>query len=104
PPRYAQPRYLHSFPTRRSSDLFALLIASVSSSLLYTLKSFRLNLATKVGESTGFTKQGNFISSSIRSSKRSSFTFNVSGTLIPRSEEHTSELQSRLAIVCRLLR
>src|SRR5437588_8769484 len=70
---YGAHRDLHSFPTRRSSDLDALRI-SPSSTAAHS------NLATV------FDRQGNW-------RKRS----------IIRSEEHTSELQSHSDLVCRLL-
>src|SRR5205809_7137389 len=60
-------RYLHSFPTRRSSDLFFCSIATAGES-------------PSIASTSGF---------SMRSRNR--------------SEEHTSELQSRLHLVCRLL-
>src|SRR5437868_10011334 len=67
---YGHPPALHSFPTRRSSDLSPALIASSM-----RLSAIRSNL---------------LIASSISWS-------------IFRSEEHTSELQSRFDLVCRLL-
>src|SRR5439155_22016650 len=67
-------RYLHSFPTRRSSDLF-----------------FPKKMKTAVASPDIFHKtRGLVVSVSIFSVKN-------------RSEEHTSELQSRGHLVCRLL-
>src|SRR5205809_5775784 len=68
---YGDHRDLHSFPTRRSSDLGSA-------------------LANVTLTSTGFT--GNVTLRLI-----------VPSGLTARSEEHTSELQSRLHLVCRLL-
>src|SRR5438874_9378894 len=62
------PQNLHSFPTRRSSDLFTLGDAQV-----------RRDRLERVGGEVPF------------------------GALDRRSEEHTSELQSRRDLVCRLL-
>src|SRR5438445_9288492 len=64
---YGSHRDLHSFPTRRSSDLQSLTIRRIS-----------------------------FVSGD--------WSRHVSiGTILSRSEEHTSELQSRQYLVCRLL-
>src|SRR5947209_14689748 len=63
---YGARRHLHSFPTRRSSDL-----ESVA-----TIESSRSEADTRIPVSTG---------------------------RVSRSEEHTSELQSRQYLVCRLL-
>src|SRR5699024_12873817 len=74
-------RQLHSFPTRRSSDLInTLQVASVS--LKKDCNLLNLN------------------------SKRSKIAKTTSKIMFPqqmRSEEHTSELQSRFDLVCRLL-
>src|SRR5205809_1960727 len=69
---FAAHRDLHSFPTRRSSDL-----------------PTRRSSATSPSTT----------SSSIHCASRAT-TRSGAG---PRSEEHTSELQSRLHLVCRLL-
>src|SRR5687768_17624430 len=71
---YSDHRDLHSFPTRRSSDLFLFLLFLFSS----------------------------LLSSSLLSSLLFSFSF-LFFCETGRSEEHTSELQSRLHLVCRLL-
>src|SRR5260370_8339054 len=58
---------------------------------------FRSNLGT-------FKKSGSALTSTISTIFNNSGTVNVlSGTLQLRSEEHTSELQSHLNLVCRLL-
>src|SRR5699024_12025862 len=75
------PRYLHSFPTRRSSDL------SGSGLAAYTPPSHR------------FLRSG--LCSPSRMECRSAIT--ATGIAQDRSEEHTSELQSRFDLVCRLL-
>src|SRR5690625_6711500 len=63
-------RHLHSFPTRRSSDLFPVAI--------------KLRLLV-IGAAQRFKR------------------FDITPVRSPRSEEHTSELQSRGHLVCRLL-
>src|SRR5690606_41437598 len=82
--------YLHSFPTRRSSDLF--LNSTLSKSQQKTVKTDLLEGRTKmlyVAPET-LTKQENI-------------TFFSDINISFRSEEHTSELQSRENLVCRLL-
>src|SRR5690606_42157622 len=80
---------LHSFPTRRSSDL------SYTSDVLYVshfmsiVKRIRKFANLRIRESTFYPIL--FIS------------FSATTFLRPRSEEHTSELQSRENLVCRLL-
>src|SRR5438445_3252154 len=74
----AHPRVLHSFPTRRSSDLSS----STAGSPCCTRTSTPSRATTTTTASCVATT----------SSRRS-----------PRSEEHTSELQSRQYLVCRLL-
>src|SRR5687768_18187978 len=69
-------RHLHSFPTRRSSDLSSHRAAARP----WCTTSCRARCATPTRIST---------------------TWCCSGAT--RSEEHTSELQSRLHLVCRLL-
>src|SRR5690349_23513285 len=75
------PRHLHSFPTRRSSDL-----------LEGDLRSRRCNEAEVTHGPTG-----RLSSPAARCQKNGPATTN------DRSEEHTSELQSRRDLVCRLL-
>src|SRR5699024_12726156 len=81
-------RHLHSFPTRRSSDLRILSLPAI-------LKKVRINSSMINSER---------VSSSIftfcaYSSTNKIFAKGKYG----RSEEHTSELQSRFDLVCRLL-
>src|SRR5690606_41700476 len=91
---------LHSFPTRRSSDLFSSGMAAISTLFLTLLKAgdhvvlqdqiyggtyaFVVNLLERAG--IGY-----------------SFAAPDIASLQARSEEHTSELQSREKLVCRLL-
>src|SRR5690606_41529852 len=73
----ADHRHLHSFPTRRSSDLRSRSLRSV---------------ATSIASLTGFVLVG----------RPTTPEAPVEG-FVDRSEEHTSELQSRENLVCRLL-
>src|SRR5687768_18157542 len=77
-------RFLHSFPTRRSSDLF---------------------FEGGLGDVT-FLGPNRLLVSLYHPDSLWTMDFNgniLSGPLATRSEEHTSELQSRLHLVCRLL-
>src|SRR5690606_39540265 len=89
----AVPRDLHSFPTRRSSDLSQRSIPSTR------LHSTRCPMRSR-GASDGCmsTSRVNHLRSSASSSKRP-----IRPGRHLRSEEHTSELQSRENLVCRLL-
>src|SRR5437660_962926 len=89
---HASHRYLHSFPTRRSSDL--------------TTYHFRISATNAGGTSKGSDEMLNTLPNSptvvtkaASEVTQSSATLNAS----VRSEEHTSELQSRGHLVCRLL-
>src|SRR5438477_7525913 len=70
-------RDLHSFPTRRSSDLS-----------LKKIKGLEVRVV-EAGQADGETDGTRL--------------FGALNNLVPRSEEHTSELQSHVNIVCRLL-
>src|SRR5690625_5963503 len=80
--------FLHSFPTRRSSDLFYRQVGQVPPKRHTQFRDDAGNLYFEelMGEE-GF-------------SSDSSLLYHRG---VPRSEEHTSELQSRGHIVCRLL-
>src|SRR5690625_6713653 len=79
----AQPGYLHSFPTRRSSDLFAgRLMCRRHDGYLAGILRFRIIRYNHFAQ------------------KALILTFRIYKI---RSEEHTSELQSRGLLVCRLL-
>src|SRR5437868_15352150 len=77
--------HLHSFPTRRSSDLSRASCArlAISSSLRRLRSAISASLRMSFGERVG--------------------SRSVCGLYCMRSEEHTSELQSRFDLVCRLL-
>src|SRR5690606_40654346 len=92
---------LHSFPTRRSSDLDAI-NARLTGIRDFLLLFFFIDLGAKLDFST----LGNEVGASI---VLSLFVL-IGNPLIVmvimgymRSEEHTSELQSREKLVCRLL-
>src|SRR5438105_7260542 len=78
---FGYPRDLHSFPTRRSSDLLSRLILR---SGLYELRGGLFELRCLRLDAR--------IHRACRDSEDDA-----------RSEEHTSELQSRVDLVCRLL-
>src|SRR5690242_21764247 len=80
---YAAPRDLHSFPTRRSSDLGGYRAYSVKSQP--ASGRWRVDIETAEGQLIG----------------RVPFSVRPGGA--DRSEEHTSELQSHVNLVCRLL-
>src|SRR5207249_11638076 len=82
---HSHPRHLHSFPTRRSSDLRT----TFSSATLATTPSW-----------AGPTLTASTAGSATTVSTAAARTTPCSAT---RSEEHTSELQSRFDLVCRLL-
>src|SRR5438477_4204640 len=83
--RYLLPRALHSFPTRRSSDLLADL-------------SGRLNLAASRNQ-VKLERTDQVTDSMVAGRLRRVLV----RTITRRSEEHTSELQSHVNLVCRLL-
>src|SRR5699024_12008939 len=83
---YRYHRALHSFPTRRSSDL------SFSSCLI------SLNCGTSSCWLKSSVSVAWLLCTSFTTASRS-----VCGCTSSRSEEHTSELQSRFDLVCRLL-
>src|SRR5690606_42153766 len=84
---YAAHRYLHSFPTRRSSDLaVGDYIAPAAERLAQSVKSVQLGRLS-LGATGAWLKE--------RQGEHS--------VAVNRSEEHTSELQSRENLVCRLL-
>src|SRR5699024_12520917 len=80
------PRHLHSFPTRRSSDLSSASASSRAACSSSTLGPPAAPPRAWVAPSTS----------------PSVVTATSSGSVV-RSEEHTSELQSRFDLVCRLL-
>src|SRR5207249_10167316 len=85
---YAAPRGLHSFPTRRSSDLSSSAFRQNTQS---NVNGFQSASAGTYQFNTGLSASVDLFTGFRRTSRRT------------RSEEHTSELQSRFDLVCRLL-
>src|SRR5690606_41711261 len=93
---YSDHRHLHSFPTRRSSDL------------LLTHKRVETYTGENTGSGTGTTSDNNKTFDYPQNANpaqdiASSMDDSTSTSATSRSEEHTSELQSRENLVCRLL-
>src|SRR5690606_41772252 len=101
---YVDPRHLHSFPTRRSSDLDSL--DAIAAQTLPAGSSQAL-----AGESRELRESGTalyfafglalLVVYMVLASQFGSLVHPF--TVLLRSEEHTSELQSRENLVCRLL-
>src|SRR5690606_41463705 len=89
---YGAQRALHSFPTRRSSDLI----------LVETLKynGHTTDHSAIAGLSVVFTA---LVISCALIQVAAAAAAAAAGSCVGRSEEHTSELQSRENLVCRLL-
>src|SRR5690606_40940902 len=90
-------RALHSFPTRRSSDLKRLLRVSCAVFLVLVL------LFTSQVPSASWSRFGSLTQQWIQGSWLVLTEKPVIDVVSARSEEHTSELQSREKLVCRLL-
>src|SRR5699024_11633293 len=100
---YWQYRPLLSFPTRRSSDLAHTGDSFVLSQLVSVLPALLLALGgvvVKAGQMLDVQNQHGFFLMGL--SFAACFPFLRMAAAL-RSEEHTSELQSRFDIVCRLL-
>src|SRR5690606_41685882 len=95
---------LHSFPTRRSSDLRLELNPVEVEDLIQLVKKVvtgKENIQSRLAARPKITAPGR--NSHISPMVRFSDTASDRATLLERSEEHTSELQSRENLVCRLL-
>src|SRR5207244_13547345 len=95
-------RALHSFPTRRSSDLTAAISATWPFSMGASLTAFQYSPSTKIQpprESIGV----NAVTVFPINICAPTFTCKSWARRPFRSEEHTSELQSPDHLVCRLL-
>src|SRR5439155_19994429 len=98
---YADHRDLHSFPTRRSSDLH-------HDHRFVAARTVQLMRGRHGVIVTGFCRR-RIRQMTVRSWMTDARLLHVTddgcdaGTVIQRSEEHTSELQSRGHLVCRLL-
>src|SRR5206468_11933792 len=91
---------LHPFPTRRSSDLSAICCRTfVESASALEPGAWKMGIATALRLSSSERSEKSPAPSSTRATSRR----RVISPCSPRSEEHTSELQSRSDLVCRLL-
>src|SRR5699024_12863540 len=84
-------RLPHCFPTRRSSDLNAILPTSASG-------EYCLKMGLPVADLNSYATHRGDHNTALRATLANPKLFNEM-----RSEEHTSELQSRFDLVCRLL-
>src|SRR5690606_42023009 len=91
-------RAIHSFPTRRSSDLVLSAISLFGIGVYILLNLFRKNIKKLFYGSVLFIVA--VICFGLPLAKKINPNTDYRG---PRSEEHTSELQSRENLVCRLL-
>src|SRR5207302_6445066 len=101
--RYVAHRYLHSFPTRRSSDLLELLRdrrAEFEEAGVRTFGISRDSPWTHIAWMQALDLDVGLLSDWNGEAVRG---FDVTQDYRGRSEEHTSELQSRENLVCRLL-
>src|SRR5690606_39654927 len=101
---YGDPRVLHSFPTRRSSDL-----SPDTAARLFTRPASVAKSSTRHRRPDGSLPEAGvgLLSGAclmvMQSQRGHAFgPLSVPGRIL-RSEEHTSELQSRENLVCRLL-
>src|SRR5690606_40788311 len=90
---YADDRHLHSFPTRRSSDMSSNVIVWVPVVARSLRRSASCVMSPLPPRSYSCHHNG----------LPSAASMILSGGRTSRSEEHTSELQSRENLVCRLL-
>src|SRR5699024_12132655 len=88
---------LHSFPTRRSSDLHLYLLVNRTSDIFSLVHAS----SERTAFNRRFHKPGHPILTVQTSSENDMPRWGVLQQT--RSEEHTSELQSRFDLVCRLL-
>src|SRR5690606_41673382 len=100
---YTDHRDLHSFPTRRSSDLSAELPIREGDAMLALYASL-----SSIGQIAGYQAEqilrDGAIPGELPTPSLQRFTLLINMPVaLERSEEHTSELQSRENLVCRLL-
>src|SRR5690349_24222775 len=87
-------RHPHSFPTRRSSDLAAVPASTVPSSA---------PAAAPAGVNRNRARRGDALTPAVVAHAQRDRVIPGGVERMGRSEEHTSELQSRRDLVCRLL-
>src|SRR5205814_9255316 len=97
--RSRAPPLLHSFPTRRSSDLIGLLAGSVCYGAVMLRDRLKWDDALDVWAAHGV----GGLMGTILLGAFAFLSVNTAGADGLRSEEHTSELQSLRHLVCRLL-
>src|SRR5205823_12087788 len=98
------PHSLHSFPTRRSSDLFIIGGAQVYAQLLHRCTDLYLTVVPRIVEGDAFLPEFEhlFDFADIALKTADFEVRHYRRNAKPRSEEHTSELQSLAYLVCRL--
>src|SRR5207249_10944319 len=94
-------RDLHSFPTRRSSDLNSKSVRRIFC-LAYSSALAKIS-AVCVARTYGLVKNRSPVTPSAATPLATCLVFSTPSSVRYRSEEHTSELQSRFDLVCRLL-
>src|SRR5690606_39471672 len=93
-----------SFPTRRSSDLVARDTgAALLKAELDVREAVRAHIPDLVGLLEGRENRSGLNSTAEWAASILAFLPEARDEAVPRSEEHTSELQSREKLVCRLL-
>src|SRR5690606_41596580 len=92
-------RDLHSFPTRRSSDLPVIRCRGTNGAAVRGGRSPEVSVELGKTWSSPNTSRKKVSGSGLAAMRIGL----ASGRWLPRSEEHTSELQSRENLVCRLL-
>src|SRR5690606_41479399 len=101
---YAHPRQLPSFPTRRSSDLAALRLMRDQGSGVIVNNASVIGWRAQRGQSHyAAAKAGVMALTRCAALEAAEFGVRINAVSPSRSEEHTSELQSRENLVCRLL-
>src|SRR5207249_10518669 len=98
------PHLLHSFPTRRSSDLIRKPTLTFVSSIRAPSRTWPVDssLRTHCTTALALNLSGILRETTVPGATRSWGTTRPIPRRLKRSEEHTSELQSRFDLVCRL--
>src|SRR5207248_10286692 len=98
------PHDLPSFPTRRSSDLQEVLELPLVGVGEQRNPGYFMTLAPGVtGRGVSYGGSPRMLNTTVNGSQSASNEFQLDGSIVGRSEEHTSELQSPYDLVCRLL-